>query len=77
MEEEDSALEDGELSEKGSRITEPRVKPRATLRVTEIILPVKRRTPCSDLRRDVMGLILLERSIAIARPIDHASIDVS
>lgn len=50
----------------------PRVKPEPTCRVTEIILPVKRRVPCSDSRRGGMGSVFVERERAIERPIVHA-----
>lgn len=59
-------------SEKGSRRTEPRVKPSETVRVTEIILPLKRRIPSSEARRLVRGSCLRERDRAIERPICHA-----
>jgi hypothetical protein len=49
-------LEGGEeVSVRGERSTLPRVKPEPMFRVTEIILPVKRRMPRSDFRRAEMG----------------------
>lgn len=63
---------EGLVSEKEERSTEPRVKPSATWRVTEIILPVKRRMPFSDLRIEVTGLIFRERDRAMERPIIQA-----
>jgi len=59
-------------SENGSRRTEPRVKPEVTARVTEIILPVKRRMPSSFARREVRGSCFRERERAIERPICQA-----
>jgi hypothetical protein len=56
----------------GERRTLPRVKPEPTFRVTAIILPVKRRTPRSDVRRAGMGSIFWERERAMERPIVHA-----
>jgi hypothetical protein len=59
-------------SEEGSRRTDPRVKPDVTVRVTEIILPVKRRIPSSEERRVVRGSCFRERERAIERPICQA-----
>jgi hypothetical protein len=63
---------DGDESVSGESKTLPRVKPEPTFLVTEIIFPVKRRMPRSDLRRAVIGSSFRERKIAIERPIDHA-----
>jgi hypothetical protein len=60
------------VSEDGSRRTEPRVKPEVTVRVTDIILPVKRRMPSSEERRVVRGSCFRERERAIERPICQA-----
>jgi hypothetical protein len=59
-------------SEKGSRRTEPRVKPSVTVRVTEMIFPVKRRMPSSEARREVRGSCFRERERAMERPISQA-----
>lgn len=60
-------------TEMGSRSTEPRVKPSVTVRVTEIILPVKRRIPSSEARRVVRGSCFRERERAMERPMDQAA----
>ena len=60
------------ISEDGSSRTVPRVNPSPTLRVTEIIFPVKRREPFSEARREVMGSCFKERERAMERPIRHA-----
>jgi hypothetical protein len=60
------------VSVRGERTTLPRVKPEPTFRVTEVILPVKRRTPCSDLSRGGIGSTFREREMAMERPIAHA-----
>lgn len=61
-----------EVSVREERSTLPRVKPEPMFRVTEIILPVKRRMPRSDFRRAEMGSSFWERERAMERPIDHA-----
>ena len=58
--------------EKDSRRALPRVNPSPTWRVTEMILPVKRRMPFSVSMRDVTGSTLRERASEIVRPIDQA-----
>lgn len=63
---------DGDESVSGESNTLPRVKPEPTFRVMEIIFPVKRRMPRSDLRRGGSGSSFRERKMAIERPIDHA-----
>ena len=55
-----------------SRSTKPRVNPAPTWRVTEMILPVKRRMPFWEARRSRMGSSFWERERAIERPIVHA-----
>lgn len=67
--------ESGEVrwfSGNASSSTQPRVNPSPTRRVTEVILPVKSRTPCSEARREVTGSCLRERERAMERPIFQA-----
>ena len=63
-----------EESVKDERMTLPRVKPEPTLRVTDMIFPVKRRVPFSDLRRGGIGSVFWARERAMERPIDHARV---
>jgi hypothetical protein len=65
-------VEGGAVSVRGERTTLPRVKPEPTWCVTEIILPVKRRMPCSDSRSGGIGSTFRAREMAIERPIFHA-----
>ena len=68
-----TAIFEGSSLDISSSNTLPRVNPFATYRFTDVILPVKRRTPLCEERRVVIGSSLRERERAIDRPIVQAA----